>query len=468
MKMGHSSPKTGHSRSRPRGTALAAALLAGAVACSEEAAVDGRPPLVLITLDTTRVDHLSCYGYGQPTTPHLERLAAESVVFTDCIAVSSWTLPTHASMFTGLFPSTHGAHYDPEGEVALSTAVGGPEIFAHFKVHGLAPEAVTLAEVLQSAGYATVGVGSGPWLKPVFGLAQGFHAYDCEFSSIAGRAAPEVNAIALPFLRRQHRRPFFLFLNYFDPHDPYDPPPELARRFLAGGAPSDARLAALARYDAELFEMDAGIGEVLDELRARGLYDRSWIVVVSDHGELFGEHGLEMHGFSLFEDEVRSALMIKPPVGRELILDPAARVQHVDLMPFLLHELGIPAPPMEGDPLGRVDHAVVSELFENEGNVVWKGERFRRRLWAIYSGRFKRILSTKENDPDAGLFDLEVDPGERHDLAADRPEEARKLAAEWSAWRDSLLEPLDTSPLEGIDEATQRQLRNLGYAGPGK
>ena len=452
---------------RGRGAWTAAlALLLGGAACKGEHPPDDRPPVVLITLDTARVDHLSVYGYGKPTTPRLEELAADSVVFSDCVGVSSWTLPAHASLFTGLFPSTHGAHYDPKGDVALSNALGEQQIFPHFKANGLPRQAVTLAEVLRDDGYTTFGVGAGPWLKPVFGLSQGFEEYDCESTSSAGRTAQQVNDLALPFLRREHRRPFLLFLNYFDAHDPYNPPPALAARFLDDPRTTDARARTLANYDAELAIADAGIGQVLDELRAQGLYDKSWIVVVSDHGEHFGEHGLEMHGFSLFEDVVRCALLVKAPAGHAVTLDPAARVQHVDVMPYLLRELGVrDVPAMEGAPLDAAHHPVVAELFENRGNVLWKGERFQRTLWAIYSDRHKLILSSRPDDPDAGLFDLASDPDELRNLTPVLPDRTKELGSQWSDWCDSLLPPLARAPLEGLDAKTLKQLEDMGYAG---
>ncbi|MCZ6465221.1 MAG: sulfatase-like hydrolase/transferase, partial [Proteobacteria bacterium] len=218
------------------------------IACGErEDPGDGRPSIVLISLDTTRPDHLSVNGYEHETTPNLARLALDGQVFPNFVTASSWTLPTHASLFTGLHPTTHGARYSKRGDTALSDAVGRPGFFGFYRANRLPDAAVTLAEVLQAEGYQTFGVGSGPWLKPIFGLHQGFEEYDGDTSSLEGRRAEEANALALRDLERAGRRPFFLFVNYFDPHSPYDPHGDLAQRFRGRGE-DQAQLDELAAY----------------------------------------------------------------------------------------------------------------------------------------------------------------------------------------------------------------------------
>ncbi len=235
------------------------------VSCVEASDLDRWPPIVLITLDTTRRDHLPIYGYDRNTAPNLEKLARDGEVLSGFITTSSWTLPSHASLFTGLFPSTHAAHYSAEGDVSLSDAVGARSIFGLHQVNRLPEEAVTLAEVLRDHGYATYGVGAGPWLEPIFGLGQGFDDYDAETGSVQGRRADEVTRRAVEFLRRGRGRSFLLLLNYFDPLDPYDPHETVWEQFLRPGSDSE-RSKRLAAYDAEIFHMDRSIGEVLDEL----------------------------------------------------------------------------------------------------------------------------------------------------------------------------------------------------------
>ncbi|MDP6977487.1 MAG: sulfatase [Myxococcota bacterium] len=447
-----------------------AVLLAGAYGCSDGEKPASPPagnqvsgaPIVMISLDTTRRDHLSFYGYDRETSPRLQRLAEESVVFDDFVTMSSWTLPTHASLFTGLFPMTHGAHYSNAGDVALGDADGAPGGFQAFRANRLPDDATTLAEVLQHNGYATAAIAAGPWFKPVFRLDQGFDHYDADFTSLEGRRGNEVSDLAIASLDRIGDRPFFLFLNYFDPHDPYDGHGTSWEQFLRPGA-DFAVSKTLAEYDAEILFMDGQIGRVLDELQARALYDRAWIVVTSDHGEHFGEHGLEIHGFSLYEDVVRGVLMIKPPRDVSLTGSRAVRAQSIDVMPTLLDALGI-APPegIEGEPLHEISHPIVAELYRTTGNVQWKGERFRRELRAIYEDDYKLIVSTRDQDPDAGLFDLRSDPDELEDLGAQQPERAKAMRERLEAWR-AARRPLATDAVEAIDPETQRQLEALGY-----
>ncbi len=426
-----------------------------------------RPPVVLITLDTTRVDHLAIYGYEKETAPNLTRFAKDGLVFNNFVTMSSWTLPTHASLFTGLFPSTHQAHYTLEGNVALSDVLGEEGLLPQFRANRLPEEAVTLAEVLREAGYGTYGVAAGPWLKPIFGLAQGFDQFDADSNSSGGRRADEVNRLALQYLEDAGQDPFLLFINYFDPHDPYDAPDDQSARFLdpqPARNPSSKWPGIRAAYDSEIAYMDRHLGEILDSLRTRGRYDESWIIITSDHGEHFGEHGLEYHGFSLYEAVTRGILVIKPPRGVILNLDRDQRCQSLDIMPTLVSALGIKSPPrMEGQRLGAITHPSVTELFRNPGNVHWKGKRFDRELRAIYQADFKLVTSSKTHDRDAGLFDLSVDPSEFDNLLEERPRKAKRLEHALANWRKNLLPPLTPERVENIDPETQRQLEALGY-----
>jgi arylsulfatase A-like enzyme len=455
---------------KPRGRCCpsqASALLLSAMfaitACTARNEDQPPAPVVLITVDTTRADHLPIYGYDKPTAPNLSTLANNGIVFQNFVTMSSWTLPSHASLFTGLHSATHTAHYNAEGSVALSDALEGTEVLSRFRANRLPGEALTLAEVLRDEGYTTIGVGAGPWLKPVFGLDQGFQFYDAESDSKSGRSAEDVNRLALKQLEQVGEDPFLLFLNYFDPHDPYEGPGEDWRRFLAPG--SDSKVAkTLAHYDAEIFYMDRYIGEMLNELRRRGLYDASWIVVTSDHGELFGEHRLDYHGFSLHEEVIRGVLIVKPPAGVQLALDPTERSQTVDIMPTLLAGLAIErSVPTEGQPLGSKPRPVVAELYRNPGTIGWRGKKYDRDLRAVYQGNYKLVVSTLPNDRHSGLFDLALDPREEHNLLEKKPGLARSLRASLDAWEAGLLPRLTPDTVENVAPATQHQLEALGY-----
>lgn len=196
--------------------ALLVPLLALAVAgCSGP---DG-PSILLVTLDTTRADHLSGYGYPKPTSPRLDLLAEDGTRYTRAYAVTSWTLPSHASLFTGKFPSAHGAKYDANGNLKLSQGIGGP--WEAYRAQGLSYEETTLADILAQQGYATGAVVAGPWLKRTFGLSKGFEVYDdanfvdsADRGQLAGRPGEDVSRAAIEFIDDNAGDPFFLFLNY--------------------------------------------------------------------------------------------------------------------------------------------------------------------------------------------------------------------------------------------------------------
>jgi len=434
-----------------------------------------KPNILLITLDTTRRNHLSCYGYARETTPNLDALAREGTLHENCINMTSWTLPSHASMFTGLYPTTHGAHYNEKAELSLNTALNDSPVSKEYRANGLGEAAVTLAETLREAGYATGGVGGGPWLKKVFGLAQGFDFYDCDVDSVAGRPANEVTNLAIPFLRDKAGAPFFLFLNYFDPHFPYSAPGKYQHTFTGdppppAGAAGQGRnmLQRITQYDCEIHYMDGYIGVLFDELKRLGVWDSTWIIVTADHGENFGEKGLTGHGFALYEETLRSPLIMKVPQGWAAIGDPAQRVQPVHLMPTILERLGItPAAPMDVHPMGETGGVAVAELYKNLGNVTFNaqgnGERFDRNLKAIYVKQYKLIDSTRANDEDAGLFDLAADPGETQNLAGELPEVLASMRDALSQWERSLGRPLDPLTIRNLDEDTEEQLKALGY-----
>ena len=162
-----------HAKRRPRSFPRARVIVAGAIATLAACGGGGtgvRPNVVLITLDTARADHLGCYGYERNTSPNLDRMAAESVLYLDATSTASWTLPAHASLFTGKFTSSHGARYDAEGPLLLTSGIRGPKSWDKYRARGLSPEETTLAQLLGRSEYATGAVIAGPWMKRVFGL----------------------------------------------------------------------------------------------------------------------------------------------------------------------------------------------------------------------------------------------------------------------------------------------------------
>ena len=406
-----------------------------------------------MTLDTTRADHLGCYGYARPTSPNLDALARESLVFTRARSTSSWTLPAHASLFTGKFPKSHGAHYDPEGPLLLADAIEAPR---GIRARGLSADEETLAVALSRSGYATAAVVAGPWLLRGFGLSAGFEHYDDEgVVDHAGRSAKEVSDAARRWLLEERDRPFFLFLNYFDPHFPYDPPEPHASAFLLPGATPDPnrREQFEALYDGEIRFMDQEIGRLLHFLRDRGLYDETLIVVTSDHGELFGEHGHWGHSGHLFEELVRVPLLWKPSGPTR----PGSRDERPVQLPELFDWIRAAARPGSGGmpepgvPSRRPQLAEVHPITSDDARGGWR---------ALWEGRYKLHESTLGRHK---LFDLERDPGERSNLFARDPETATRLSRRLREAFEALPDPPPASPPLRVDAETREALDRLGY-----
>ncbi len=444
-------------------TAILATCLVGGCGRSD-AGGGGRPTIILITLDTTRADHLGCYGYARPTSPNLDRLAAESLVYDRAIAPGTWTLPSHASLFTGKFTASHGMRYDPEGSLQLTSAIDGPQAWGHYRARALAKNERTLAMVLREHGYATGAVVAGPWLKRVFGLDRGFdHFDDDHITSLAGRRADNVTDKALQWLAASEGAPRFGFLNYFDPHGPYMAPEDFERRFFTeiGLSASDElseQAAREAAYDAEIRYMDHHLGRLFDGLRTLGLYEDAWIIVTADHGELLGEHGELGHGDTPWQEVVHVPLIVKapgpdPPRGRR-----GAWLQLIDVMPMILDGLGIEWPAdIQGGSAPDVGHPIMIEsrtlpLFMKNGDwMAWIDDGVKY----IWNSRGAHRL-----------FDLDADPSELTDLIDDHETRVRSIQKAMHAYLVSLPGPGSEGEGGVVDKDTMDALRSLGYTSP--
>jgi arylsulfatase len=448
------------------------------VACgSEPGPGPGRPSILLVTFDTTRVDHVSCYGYGKETTPNLDALAADGMRYENAYAVTSWTLPSHASIFTGKFPSAHGARYDPDGalNLVMEGGIRGRESWDQFRVHPLAPDQATLAGILADHGYATGAVVGGPWLKEVFGLGRGFLSYDDrnfetgqDGTQVNGRPAEDVTDAAIAFVEEHADRPFLLFVNYYDPHEPYVIRARFLRRFWDGPPPGEEQAGDwnLALYDSEILYTDHHFGRLLQFLRDAGLYENLWILVAADHGELLGENGLRGHGDSLSEPEIRIPLIVKEPGTGRPRGTSSALVQQVDLLPTLLARLEIgPPPDIQGtalDPGGTSSgHPIVAEVHPLPFRGRGKPWRQQGEWRCLVDGRYKFLWGSRGRHL---LFDLQVDPGETENLLERRPEVARSMQGAIETYFAGL--PAPGRAEEGfVDEETLQQLRAVGYLG---
>jgi arylsulfatase A-like enzyme len=418
-----------------------------------------RPNILLITLDTTRADRLGTYGYGKATSPNLDALAAESVVYTRAVSTTCWTLPAHATLMTGKLTSSHGARLDPEGPISLAQAIRGPT--ERYRARGLSPRERTLALVLGEQGYATVAVVASPWLKRIMGLYLGFASYDDdEIDQLGGRRATRVTASALRWLRsRPEHEPFFLFLNYFDPHGPYDPP----ERFLgppppspeSGGRRAARRQRQSWRYDGEIRYMDHEIGRLFEGLRELGLYDDTWIFVVADHGESLGENGIFTHGTQLDEPVLEIPFIVKYP-GRRPPERRDERVQLSDVLPTILGGLGLPLPDgIQGAHLERLDHPVVAEVYPLSFMRDYDGD-----MQALFDGEHKLIRKAGSR---LLLYDLSRDPREETDLSSRLPERTSAMLESLTDYLAYLPAPLAAGEKRSIDAETRKALQELGY-----
>jgi arylsulfatase A-like enzyme len=443
---------------------------AGAVAARQET----RPNLVLFVVDTLRADHLGCYGYDRPTSPRLDEFAREGVRFAEARAQSSWTKPAMATILTGLYPVTHGAER---------------------RANGIAPEVRTLAERLSAAGYETAMFTTNPTVVEKFGFGRGFDRFEY-VHQLQGRKRRSVDSAAMVQAgvawldgRAAPERPFFLVVHTLDPHDPYRPQEPYRSRFAPGVDVASAccfrggelaalsaeqaatrRRDSLALYDGEIAQNDASFGRLLDDLRARGLLDRSAVVFTADHGEEFHEHGGWRHAESLFEEVLRVPLVVRLPKGtaaRATVADPA---DQIDLAPTLLELAGVAAPPeLPGasllpviaggaapprESLAWLRHPAFDVAAIRDGN--WK--------WLRHEGALRSVSGGFDNPVEA-LYDLEADPGEQRNLLAAEPDRRRALALRVKAARARFARahPGDGDGEVAIDPELDAELRALGY-----
>ena len=323
--------------------------LVGGLACTK---AEKHPPVIVLMLDTLRADHLGFYGYERDTSPNLDAFAHENVAFKYAFTAAPWTPASVATMLTGLYPSAHG-FMPPNSHVD-----------ARLYLARLSPELATLPEILRDGGYATAAVSSNPWIKPEFGFAQGF----LSFRYLRETRASDVVTAGLGAIDQLSRnpQPFFLYLHFLDPHNPYNPPAPYDRMFPAELRRAEPRygaeaLEAVRRYDGEIRYLDHELGRFFASLRERGLYDRAIIVVIADHGEQFWEHGRPYHGNALHNEEMHVPFFVRDARrGRrgEAIEEV---VSTVDLFPTLLGLLGMTPPASQRNGVSLFEKAALAQ-----------------------------------------------------------------------------------------------------------
>ncbi|MFH1681323.1 MAG: sulfatase [Candidatus Eisenbacteria bacterium] len=429
---------------------------------------DSSPPnLLLITLDTVRADRLPSYGYRQSRTPNLDRLAREGVVFRRAVAQSSLTPVSHASILTGVYPIRHAVRTFGQSRVVSQIPL--------------------LSEILQRQGWLTGAIIASGALDARFGLSRGFDVYHLvraprkypfmrafrgllpQVLSRAGlvkdrslyRRCREITDDGLRWLDKYGSRPFFLWVHYFDAHDPYLPEVASRRPGRHPGTRWSDRFKMWFAYDSEIVGVDEQIGRLLDALSAKNSLDHTVVVAVSDHGEGLGDHSYLGHTRRLYQEQVHIPMIVRYPERLPPGSEVDSQVLSVDILPSLLELFEIEPPPLlDGRsflPLigtGRApDRVAFSETLQPSDSTA--------KLLAVSDGRYKLIRSLSGET--ASVFDLQEDPGERHDIAAERPD----LAVRLGELLDRYLKidaPAGSRPEQGaITDEQKEELRALGY-----
>jgi arylsulfatase A-like enzyme/Flp pilus assembly protein TadD len=404
------------------GILAAASLLVAS--CSRPPEPPASANLLLVSVDTLRADHLSCYG-GDTPTPGFDRFAREGVLFENAVSVAPTTLPAHTSLLTGVFPIEHRVHDN----------VG-------FR---LGDDLPTLASTLSAAGYRTGGFVGAFVLNRKFGLARGFDVYSDETPEtdrgLRERRGDEVLGEAMAWIGSDRSRPFFAFVHFFDPHRPYNPPPPHA-----------------GDYRGEVAYVDSLLLRLHDFLDRTGLRDSTIVAVTADHGESLGEHGEDTHGFFVYQSTLHVPLLVRAP-GIRPGQRASALVRTIDVAPTLLDLLRVPRPAsFRGSSFvstaGQVEAPQVeaySETFVPRLQYGWS------ELRALRQGNWKLILA-----PRSELYDLGSDPGETRNLFDDESD----VAADHSTRLEEMTRGQSVLP-GSLDRETRGSLQALGYLGGG-
>ncbi|HEY3571431.1 MAG TPA: sulfatase [Thermoanaerobaculia bacterium] len=414
--------------------------------------------VILYLVDTLRADHLGCYGYSRPVSPHIDAFARQAVTFRHTVAQSSWTRPATTTILTGLLPRTHG--------------VNG-------RRDKLSEQALTLAEMLQARGYQTAGFVTNGNVARSFGLAQGFETYEL----LPGKhsAATDVNAAAAGWLESEWKKdaPFFLYLHTVEPHAPYTPPAPFRERFapevhdelltrmrvfhrLEDGslAPTpELRQSLLDLYDAEIAANDAAFGDLIDLLARRGLWEDTVVVFISDHGEELFEHGGWEHGKTLHGEVLDVPLIVRAPGAAARTVQ--RQVQQVDVAPTVLNLLGLPIPPvveghsllpwMTGTAPGDDPDAEAYSWLDQHG---FRAASVTTPAW--------RMIEDRAPNASRSLYDRKADPGEHRDLADGRAVRTGYLRAHLLAAERRRKGALQAGTAV-LDEELRKELQALGY-----
>ena len=386
--------------------------------CSKKGVGRKHPNVILISIDTLRADHLACYGYKQPTSPSMDKLASGGLLFEDVSSPSPWTLPAHVSLLTGLYPNRHG-------------------VKTHLTLMPM--QLLVLAEVLKDHGFTTAAIVNSHYVSQRYGFERGFNEFIYVPEQLSNPAPSQVERKALKWLSTTHKQPFFLFLHYYDVHSDYCALPEYSEKFVRPySGPVDGSTAQLINfreekftlsqrdvqhltdlYDASILQMDDGIARLLLFLEKKDLLDDTVIILTSDHGEEFLEHGGVLHGRTQYQELMHVPLIIRGPG-----LPAGRRIKQIaslaDLMPTVLAMLHISVPP-------GLDGIDLTPLWQGSGELPLRfvfGEADHNNVEndikrAVRHPRYKLHYDrlTKKSQ----LYDLIEDPNEGNDVADIHP-----------------------------------------------
>jgi arylsulfatase A-like enzyme/Flp pilus assembly protein TadD len=413
-----------------------AALMPGHWSCRDDRSSkkDKIRHVILISIDTCRADHLSCYGYEKQTTPNIDEVARQGVLFEQAVTPVPLTLPAHTSMLSGTVPAYHGVHDNMEYQVS--------------------PANEMLAEILKPQGYRTAAFVSSFVLDAQFGMDHGFDSYDDEFEDehsymqISERRGEEITRLSRQWLEQHGNENFFLFLHYYDPHTDYRPPEPFASTF---GKSS---------YDGEIAYVDHCIGGVLDKLKELGLYDSALIIITADHGEGLGEHAENEHSYFIYQSVMHVPLIIKPPHFKQvkIIKD---YVGIIDIAPTILGGAGIEPPESiqgidlsaawSGDDFAGGDRYFLCESF-------YPAKYGCNPLLGIVGAGYKYIQA-----PRPELYHLREDTAELNNLAPAQTYLARKYRSHLGKLLNEQIRPEKIDNKLKLDIESIRRLESLGY-----
>lgn len=464
-----------------------------------------KPNVVFIVMDTARDDRLSCYGHTRDTTPNIDSIAREGVIYRNAYAPSSWTYPSHASMFTGMFAAEH-----KDGNDAIYLPDG----------------VTTIAEILRESGYRTFAYSNNPWVSIYTGLHQGFDNFEEGWReskpekyfyaqvwmelkkharrNILARRVPDhgaamTNSYVFEWTEKNRRDPFFIFINYMEPHLPYALPADYKSKYLPQEAaeadigkyrPGNLNIGEFvlrkerslfelsvlnALYDAEMNYLDMRIGELYSYLDRQGVIENTLLIITSDHGENLGDHGLLGHAYGLWDTLLRVPLIIRYPggFGPGLVIENG--VQLTDLFYTILEAAGVEPSSSAAVPgmslMERHSRNVYQEVMFAEQKrpkhalsaAIRSGidvEQVDKDRWCVISDGYKYVRTSRDDEE---LYDLNADPGELSNVLSEKPGAGARMREKLA----SLREKLKPSETEGrgrrMDGETRERLKSLGY-----